>query len=60
MSENLLSGAEVIRVVATDDDIGDNANIFYQLIGPNDTIHFSVKNIDNEGSIQIFSVSCSW
>ena len=55
MSENLLSG-EVIRVVATDADIGDNAKIFYLLSGKNDAVHFSIKGIDNQGSIQVFSV----
>ncbi|XP_076470425.1 neural-cadherin-like [Babylonia areolata] len=51
MSENLQSG-EVLRVVARDADIGENAMISYF---PASTVNtfFSVKDIDNEGSIQI-------
>ena len=55
MSEKQLSG-EVIRVVATDGDIGENARISYILTKAADTVHFFVKDIDNEGSIQVFSV----
>nr|UTK45865.1 neural-cadherin [Crepidula fornicata] len=54
MSESQQSG-EVIRVIANDADVDENAAISYVLAGQGDSQHFSVKTIDNEGSIQIES-----
>ncbi|XP_070186866.1 neural-cadherin-like [Littorina saxatilis] len=54
MSEKLESG-EVIRVVATDADIGENAQISYTLTKDADRVHFTVVDENNEGSIRVYT-----
>jgi hypothetical protein len=56
MSENLKVGGEVIRVKATDKDIGENAVLSYTLPNANNSFFFTTVNIDNEGSIQVYKV----
>ncbi|XP_041461446.1 protocadherin Fat 4-like [Lytechinus variegatus] len=38
----------IIRVSATDDDVGDNANILYSIIGGNEERHFHIDHVHGQ------------
>ena len=53
MSENQKSG-QIVRVVAFDRDIDNNARLTYTLVSHANT--FLVDTINNEGSVSVFQV----
>ncbi|XP_066290641.1 neural-cadherin-like [Branchiostoma lanceolatum] len=53
MSEGLGKDGIVTTVVATDADIGDNAPLFYSIVGGNKNNQFRMDNSDNKGIVRV-------
>ena len=57
LSESQLSGP-VVSVVATDDDVDDNAKLTYSIVTQNDLNFFSIITLpSNDGVITVYNVS---